>query len=293
MSGGMLLFDLRVLVVDPDPDSAGSVASHLKEEGATVQLVRDAAEAVAVLKKSHLDVIVCELDLPDLDGHALLQALRQLPRGGGVPAIAVTRRKNLIEHTLVVGERFEKYLAKPVRSQDMIDAVCCVVGDRKIPPVGTPLSVEALGDGLVVHDYRFMLGALNAPTPYRYTALLRFEEHELTSIWTFDREKSTHDPFMGGVPVAETPFEALRRHRGPLVVDDANEGAWVFRVPAPFPVRSFAGVPLRPRAESPFGVLCHFDEKPRPMQKTAVENLERAARMISFARRSDPSRRQA
>jgi len=289
----MLLFDLRVLVVDPDPDSAGAVASHVKDQGATVQIVRDATEAVAVVQKSHLDVVVCELDLPDLDGHALLHVLRELPRGGGVPAIAVTRRTNLIEHTLVVRERFEKYLAKPVHFQDTIDAVCCVVGDKKIPPAGTPLSVEALGDGLVVHDYRFMLGALNAPTTYRYTALLRVEEHELTSIWTFDREKPTHDPFVRGMPVTGTPCAVLRQHRGPLVIDDANDGAWAFHVPAPFPVRSFAGVPLRPRADAPFGVLCHFDEKPRPMQKSAVENLERAARMISFARRSDPARRRS
>jgi len=66
----------------------------------------------------------------------------------------------------------------------------------------------------------------------------------------------THDPFVRGVPTAETPCAVLSESRGPLIIDDdADAGSWFFRLPAPFRIRAFVGVPLGTPADMPLGVL--------------------------------------
>jgi CheY-like chemotaxis protein len=279
----MLLQHLTVLLVGPDTLAIERVAEHLRAEKALVHVRHTRSQAVALAERAAPDVLVADLALPNGDAPGLLADLRRLPRRGGLPGVALCEPDHGIGLVSAPAERFEKYLAKPARPSDVTDAICCVAGDRTIPHPGTSVSIDELGDGLLVHDYRWLLGALNAATPYRYTALLRFEQDTLASIWTFDRNHPTHDPFLPGIPIAETPCAEVRRTRSLVVIDDAGDEAAVPTLPT-HRMRSFAGVPLDAEAESPPGALCHFDHRPRAADRRAIEYLERAASLIRVGR---------
>ncbi len=67
----------RVLVVDDEAEIAELVAEHLRRDGLTVAVVASGSQALARLQSEPFDVVVSDLRMPDLDGPALVAALRQ------------------------------------------------------------------------------------------------------------------------------------------------------------------------------------------------------------------------
>jgi signal transduction histidine kinase/CheY-like chemotaxis protein len=67
----------RVLVVDDEAEIAELVAEHLRRDGLTVEVVASGSQALSRLQSERFDVVVSDLRMPDLDGPALVAALRR------------------------------------------------------------------------------------------------------------------------------------------------------------------------------------------------------------------------
>ena len=78
-----------VLVVDDDPDARDLLSVLLGREGAEVGLAASGAEARALIRVRHPDVIVCDVGMPEQDGHSFL---RQLRASGEQAGTVVSRR---------------------------------------------------------------------------------------------------------------------------------------------------------------------------------------------------------
>ena len=81
---------IRVLIVEDDIASADALRGLLQEEGASARAVHSATEALSVTSGHMFDVVVSDIAMPSMDGHALLRKLRENPRYAEVPAIACT-----------------------------------------------------------------------------------------------------------------------------------------------------------------------------------------------------------
>jgi DNA-binding response OmpR family regulator len=289
----MLLADRTVLLVDPDTSTLESLASELKARGAKCFLAPDAATAAWGARETLPDVVVSELELPDLDAAALLFDLRSTPESAEIPAIALAANRSLVasargqRHTL--GHGFDKYLGKPARAPDVADAICCVLGPNGHAPERTP-SVEVLGDALQRHDYRRLLAVLNATTEHRYSGLFRFDGAELQSLWTFDRLQPKIDAFPLEVPLASTPLALMLFDAQALCISDTAHDDRVTREQRHADMRGFAGVPVRDATDLVFGALCHFDSEARATDPAALDLLDRAARIFWFTNRRARSR---
>ena len=86
------LTGLRILVVEDEQDTRELLDRLLRSYGADILLVRSADEALSRLSGGHVDLVVSDIGLPDIDGYDLMQRIRQLPAndGGATPAIALT-----------------------------------------------------------------------------------------------------------------------------------------------------------------------------------------------------------
>jgi len=277
----MLLADLTVLIADDDVDALDVLSAHLMRQGAKPHAVRSARAALEVAAEREPDAVICELNLPDLDGRALLAALRSTPASSEIPAIALTTQPALVGHARALGAPFEKYLLKPARLSDVTDALCSVLRHEGPPEPGSVPSLSAISDAILRHDYRALLGQVNASCAYRHTAFFRFDEAELTSVWTFDRESPRIDPFPLRQRIDDTPCVMLRDQRAPLIIEDALRDLRPPRQHGVAAMRSFCGVPLVSEGAAS-GVLCHFDPYARERDDGAVELLERVARMFSL-----------
>jgi two-component system NtrC family sensor kinase len=79
----------RVLVVDDEREIAELVAETLEQDGYEVEAVTGGRAALARLARGGIDLVVSDLRMPDVDGTALIEALRER-EGRAVPLILVT-----------------------------------------------------------------------------------------------------------------------------------------------------------------------------------------------------------
>jgi len=80
----------RILLVDDSPFFRDMLAPLIKAAGYQVVPAGSGAEALAALKSgSAIDLVVTDIEMPDMDGFALAQAMRQEPAAAGIPIIAL------------------------------------------------------------------------------------------------------------------------------------------------------------------------------------------------------------
>ena len=121
----MVPFDLRgvsILVVEDDPDALELMGMFLRPTGATVRQARDGYEALMLALQEPPDVVFCDLRMPRLDGHALIDQFKRHEDLSEVPFVATTGlgEDSDVLHTCLAG--FAGHLVKPIMP-DMVDAL--------------------------------------------------------------------------------------------------------------------------------------------------------------------------
>src|SRR5439155_318243 len=114
---------VRVLIVDDDRDTGEVLESLVIACGAEATTASSTAEALAVLARRRVDVLVSDIGMPGDDGYALIQRIREGERqreSGLLPAIALTAyaRPEDREQALVSG--FQAHVAKPVEPAERL-----------------------------------------------------------------------------------------------------------------------------------------------------------------------------
>jgi CheY-like chemotaxis protein len=122
--------DLRILVVDDEPDARRILTTILEEYGAKVTTVASAAEAIEVLKQLQPDVLISDIGMPEEDGYTLLRRVRNLDieQGGQIPAVALTAYVRQEDYTHALAAGFQMHLSKPVDTTELIRAVAKLAG---------------------------------------------------------------------------------------------------------------------------------------------------------------------
>ncbi|NKJ48619.1 response regulator [Burkholderia sp. SG-MS1] len=123
MNGALRLDQATIVLVEDDPDSRESLTLLLEAEGAIVCAVADAEEGVEAALRLLPDAVVCDLDLPAMDGFYLIQRLRDHEiRSDHSPSVAVA----LTGHTddayrlRSIGEGFQHFMTKPALPDELV-----------------------------------------------------------------------------------------------------------------------------------------------------------------------------
>jgi two-component system CheB/CheR fusion protein len=124
------LRDLRVMVVEDDPDSREVVTTVLERAGATVTAVASVGDALLAFAKSVPDVLVSDIGMPTEDGYALIRHVRRWApdAGGHTPAIALTAYAADADKVKALASGFQAYLAKPAEPDQLVALVAGLAG---------------------------------------------------------------------------------------------------------------------------------------------------------------------
>jgi signal transduction histidine kinase/CheY-like chemotaxis protein len=115
---------LAVLVVDDDAENREALAANLSSEHAYVLMAESAAEALDVLKRSRVDVLLADIAMPGEDGYTLIRKLRAMNgTAGRIPAAALTALAADQDRQHALDAGFQLHLAKPIDSATLISAV--------------------------------------------------------------------------------------------------------------------------------------------------------------------------
>jgi CheY-like chemotaxis protein len=104
---------IRVLFIDPDLPAAEWLAQTIAHDCA-IGFARSRAEAWFLMEAHVPDLIVTELDLPDVAGPTFVQELRGLPVTRNTLLMVLTRRRTLIDKISSLQAGADAYLVKPV-----------------------------------------------------------------------------------------------------------------------------------------------------------------------------------
>lgn len=105
---------LRILVVDDDPLLQESAKANLAADDVRILLADDGVEALEVVARERVDVMLLDIELPRMNGFDVLDELRADPATRDLPVIMITGRKDVlsIDRAFELGAR--SFAVKPL-----------------------------------------------------------------------------------------------------------------------------------------------------------------------------------
>jgi signal transduction histidine kinase/ActR/RegA family two-component response regulator len=127
------LVGVHVLLVDDAPDTLEVLDQILRHGGATVTTAPGAEAALALLARMAQsgalpDVLVSDIGMPGMDGHALIRSVRRLHPDMPAIALSAFTRKEDVDKALQAG--FDEYLPKPVEAATLAAHIAQLAGQR-------------------------------------------------------------------------------------------------------------------------------------------------------------------
>ncbi len=130
----LALDGIKVVVVEDDADAAEMVATVLRQHRAEVIITSSGAAALSLLAEYDPNVLVCDIGLPDIDGYALMQRVRDLERARGrrfVPSVALTAFASEEERQRAESVGYQVHISKPVEPERLVAAVAQVLAGAR------------------------------------------------------------------------------------------------------------------------------------------------------------------
>ena len=133
---------VAVVVVEDHDETRETLQTVLTVAGARVQAAPSATAGLLLVEQHRPDVLVADLEMPEVDGWELLRRVRALPpeRGGRTPAVALTAHSSAADKAKSIEAGFLLHLTKPFDPYELVDLLAALtvwdrhVRDTKPPP---------------------------------------------------------------------------------------------------------------------------------------------------------------
>jgi DNA-binding response OmpR family regulator len=113
----------QALVIDGDPGLRAVVGSHLADQGYAVAEATDAASGLASLEAGPVDLVIVDVDLPDIEGFDVVRLIR---RASDAPLIVVTTRSAETDRIAGLDVGADDYVVKPLSVGELMARVRAV-----------------------------------------------------------------------------------------------------------------------------------------------------------------------
>ena len=113
----------RILVVEDEPEMRRNLVTILRMEGHDAVEASDGHEGLERALAERPDLILCDVMMPELDGHGLLALVRAEPVLASIPFIFLTARGEKPDIRDGMNRGADDYLTKPVGKADLLSAI--------------------------------------------------------------------------------------------------------------------------------------------------------------------------
>lgn len=122
----MITGTARILVVDDQEEMRDLLCEMLAEEGYRAEAVTGGEDALRVLAAEHYDLLLTDLNMPRMDGLALLRQVRE--ERPSLPVVVITGYGSRATERRVLMEGARGYISKPCTLQRVVAAVESALG---------------------------------------------------------------------------------------------------------------------------------------------------------------------
>ncbi|HSZ59364.1 MAG TPA: chemotaxis protein CheW [Tepidisphaeraceae bacterium] len=102
----------RILIIDDTLFFQKLVGEHLRGAGYDVSVANDGSAGLAMLRDQRFDLVVCDIEMPVMDGHAFARGVRADPQLAGTPLIALTTLNTTASRAAATQSGFDAYEVK-------------------------------------------------------------------------------------------------------------------------------------------------------------------------------------
>ena len=113
----------KILIIDDDPDVCRLLGQFLGQQGYEVASAGNGSEGLTVATAFNPDLIICDLDMPELDGQGVISALRQDRRLSEVPVIVFSGSTDRGQIRGSMNSGGDDYLSKPPNLPELLAAI--------------------------------------------------------------------------------------------------------------------------------------------------------------------------
>jgi DNA-binding NarL/FixJ family response regulator len=113
----------KVLIIEDNAAMRKNISFMLEMEGLKTCAAADGKEGVQKARSEKPDLILCDVMMPEMDGHQVVQELRKDPAFAVTPFIFLTARADRGDVREGMNLGADDYLTKPIKHADLMDAV--------------------------------------------------------------------------------------------------------------------------------------------------------------------------
>ena len=120
-----------VLIVEDNPINRDVLGRRLERRGYNIRFAEDGPDGIAAALKIQPDIILMDIDLPDIDGITAFKKLQENVNTQSIPVLAVSSNamKTEIENALDAG--FRDYIIKPINVFEFVNKVEALLENKK------------------------------------------------------------------------------------------------------------------------------------------------------------------
>lgn len=233
--------EIVILNVDHNPINCRLISQILCQAGFVVLEANTGAQALSLARAKHPDIILVEIDLPDINGFSVGQ---QLKANRGTAAIPIVHIANsYLSHPELLNSEAEAYLTRPIESPVLLATLKSLgrslsqknesnrrnqeleLLNRVMAASASAMEVERILDS-VCREL-----ALALDVPLAAASLLNDSKSEAVIVAEY-RTEASPSALNGTIPVTDNPFfQYLLSHKLPLVVTNTHTNRQLVPMP--------------------------------------------------------------
>jgi CheY-like chemotaxis protein/nitrogen-specific signal transduction histidine kinase/HPt (histidine-containing phosphotransfer) domain-containing protein len=116
---------LRILLAEDNEINRQLAIGLLEKCGHTLVVAVDGREAIKIIESQPIDLVLMDIQMPQMDGFAATAAIREREKatGGHIPIVALTAHAMKGDRELCLAAGMDTYVSKPLRARELLDTI--------------------------------------------------------------------------------------------------------------------------------------------------------------------------
>lgn len=174
----------HILVVEDGINIRKLMVARLEQEGYVVYQAENGVKALEILDVQHIDLIICDIMMPHMDGYELTKSLREAYFN--IPILMVTAKESFEDKEKAFLLGTDDYMVKPIHMNEMVLRVAALLRRAKI-------STDRI---ITVDDIVLHYDALTVTTKDRVFELPKKEFYLLFKLLSYPKQIFTRQQLM-------------------------------------------------------------------------------------------------
>ncbi len=117
----------QIALIEDDADLAFTTRLNLEREGYVVSTFGNGQEGLLSVQQGHFDLLILDLNLPDVDGLTICRELRRTPSTANLPILMLTARASEQDRVTGLELGADDYLVKPFSVRELLARIAAIL----------------------------------------------------------------------------------------------------------------------------------------------------------------------